>query len=44
MKAWNSKLLIYFSIIIPNGNLKDIQKIPEELRKNVNFYPVKNLQ
>ena len=31
-------------IIVPHGNLKDIEKIPIDLRKNVNFYPVKTIQ
>lgn len=31
-------------IIIPHSNLKDIEKIPLDLRKNVNFYPVKTIQ
>jgi len=33
-----------FSIIIPYDNLKDLDKIDADLRKNVEFYPVKDLK
>lgn len=33
-----------FSIIIPYGNLKDLEKIEPELRKKVEFYPVKDIK
>ena len=26
------------------GNIKDLEKIPTEIKKNVNFYPVKTIQ
>lgn len=33
-----------FSIIIPYANLKDLEKIDSELRKNVQFYPVREIK
>ena len=33
-----------FSIIIPEANLKDLQKIDESLRKRATFYPVKEIK
>lgn len=32
------------SIVVPFGNKKDLEKIPDEMKKGVNFYPVKTLQ
>ena len=31
-------------IIIPYGNKKDLEKIPEEMKGDVNFYPVKTIE
>lgn len=31
-------------IIIPYANLKDLEKIDSELRKNVQFYPVREIK
>ena len=33
-----------YSIIIPYDNFKDLDKIDADLRKNVEFYPVKDLK
>lgn len=33
-----------FSIIIPYDNLKDLEKIDEKLKKDVEFYPVKDIK
>lgn len=36
--------LSFISIIIPAANLKDLEKIPSELKKDVQFYPVKEIK
>ena len=36
--------LLLFSIVIPYDNEKDLDKIDPELRKKVNFYPVKDIK
>lgn len=33
-----------YSIIIPYDNLKDLEKIDENLKKDVEFYPVKDIK
>ena len=44
MRALNSNYLFKFSIIIPFGNIKDLEKIEPELKKKVQFYPVKEIK
>lgn len=44
MRELNSKYLVMCSIVVPFGNKKDLEKIPDEMKKGVNFYPVKTLQ
>ena len=43
-KELNSNFAFNFSIIIPFGNIKDLEKIEPELKKKVQFYPVKEIK
>jgi len=42
--GYKTVLFLLFSIIIPFDNLKDIDKIEEQLRNKVQFYPVKEIK
>lgn len=37
-------IIDWFSIIVPFGNIKDLEKIEPELRKKAQFYPVKEMK
>ena len=36
--------MLFFSIVIPFGNSKDLEDIPKDLKKDVHFYPVKTIR